>query len=216
MEGVYMVGIAARDFRQHLPGGDGRDAKSRNSIVKIDLTGRKLTDEGFNIFIDALLETLQKEKDDEHPKGFARLFELHLGGNCLTVKSLPKLGMAIRLSTGDLRNLNLSQNCIEVSTAGQRAAWKYFLNSFEDCYMLKRVDFSENPLSTPGVEILARIYIRSNLGFPQQDTVQLEKGHDPKVSDSPGIDRFPSLSISDKGQKTSHSGDRDLIPQPHG
>jgi hypothetical protein len=168
-----------------------------------------------------LLETLRKEKDDKHPEGFVRLFELHLGGNCLTVKSLPKLGMAIRFSIGDLRDLDLSQNCIEISTAGQRAAWKYFLNSFEECYMLKKVNFSGNALGTPGVEILARIYIRSKLGFPDQSTL-LEEGDDsslvqhesPSDDNGSGIDYFSSLSIQKKDQKPAHP--EDPIPQPQG
>ncbi|CAG7953166.1 unnamed protein product [Penicillium nalgiovense] len=223
MEGVEMARIAARDLRRRHPGGDNCDAASRNPTVKIDLSGRKLTDEGFDIFIDALLETLQKEKDDKHPGGFVRLLKLHLGGNCLTFKSLPKLGMAIRLSTGDLNDLDLSQNCIEISTAGQRAAWKYFLNSFEECYMLKRVNFSGNPLGTLGVETLARVYIRSKLGFPDQSTALPEEGHDPSVGQSeglasddndPGIDCFPSLSIYDNSGNSVYSGDQDPTPQP--
>jgi hypothetical protein len=34
-----------------------------------------MTDEGFDIVIDALLETLQKENDDKHPDGFVRLLK---------------------------------------------------------------------------------------------------------------------------------------------
>ncbi|KZN86074.1 hypothetical protein EN45_102710 [Penicillium chrysogenum] len=223
MEGVEMARIAARDLRRRLPGGDNCDAASRSPAVKIDLSGRKLTDEGFDIFIDALLETLQKEKDDKHPDGFVRLLKLQLGGNCLTFKSLPKLGMAIRLSTGDLSDFDLSYNCIEVSTAGQRAAWKYFLNSFEECYMLKRVNFSGNPLGSPGVEILARVYIRSKLAYP---TAFSGEGHDFSVDQGedltsddhgPGVDSFFSLSIyDDGGPDSAHTGDQDPTPQPQG
>ncbi|KAJ5440676.1 hypothetical protein N7491_003082 [Penicillium cf. griseofulvum] len=212
MEGIEMARIAARDLRRRLPGGDSCDTASRNPTVKIDLSGRKLTDEGFDIFIDALLETLQKEKDDNHPEGFVRVFELHLGGNCLTFKSLLKLGMAIRFSISDLSDLDLSQNCIEVSTAGQKAAWKYFLNSFEGCYMLKKLNFSGNALGTPGVEILARIYIRSKLGFPDQSTL-LEDGHDSSAgqwedlsSDDScsGINQFLSLSLFKRKTRSQH------------
>jgi hypothetical protein len=134
--------------------------------------------------------------------------------------------MAIRLSTGDLSDLSdLSQNCIEVSTAGQKAAWKYFLNSFGECYMLKRVNFSGNPLGAPGAEILARVYIRSRLEFPDQRTGFPEEGDDSGVDQSedqssddngPGVDRFSSLSIYDNGQNSAHSGDQDPTPQPQG
>ncbi|KAJ5169819.1 uncharacterized protein N7500_002602 [Penicillium coprophilum] len=226
MEGVEMAEITARDLKLRLPGGDSCDAASFNPTVKIDLSGRKLTDEGFDIFIDALLETLQKERDDKHPEGFVRLFELQLSGNCLTYKSLPKLGRAIRLSTGDLSNIDLSQNCIQVSTARQKAAWKYFLASFEECYMLKRVNLSENPLGTPGVEILARVYIRSNLGFPNQEAPLPDEGTQssvvgegedlPSDDNSPNIDHFTSLSIEDKAPSSAHPMDKYVTPQPEG
>ncbi|KAJ5448726.1 hypothetical protein N7445_003547 [Penicillium cf. griseofulvum] len=183
MEGIEMARIAARDLRRRLPGGDSCDTASRNPTVKIDLSGRKLTDEGFDIFIDALLETLQKEKDDNHPEGFVRVFELHLGGNCLTFKSLLKLGMAIRFSISDLSDLDLSQNCIE------------------------KLNFSGNALGTPGVEILARIYIRSKLGFPDQSTL-LEDGHDSSAG------QWEDLSSDDSYQKPAHP--EDPIPQPQG
>ncbi|OQE43549.1 hypothetical protein PENCOP_c003G04795 [Penicillium coprophilum] len=226
MEGVKMAEVAARDLKLRLHGRDSCDAAFCNPAVKIDLSGRKLTDEGFDIFIDALLETLQKDRDDKHPEGFFRLFELQLSGNCLTYKSLPKLGRAIRLSTGDLSNIDLSQNCIQVSTAEQKVAWKYFLASFEECYMLKRVNFSENPLDTTGVEILARVYIRSKLGFPDQEAPSPEEGNQssvvgegedlPSDDNSPDIDHFSSLSIDDKAPRFVDSGDKYTTPQSQG
>ncbi|KAJ5823569.1 hypothetical protein N7447_005909 [Penicillium robsamsonii] len=239
MEGVEMAMIAARDLvwipsqtrqltwiltfnRDEDSLEETCDAASRDPTVKIDLLGRKLTDEGFEIFIDALLETLQKERDDKHPEGFVRLFELQLSGNCLTLKSLPKLGRAIRLSSGDLSNLDISQNCIEVRTSGQKLAWKYFLTSFKECYMLKKVNFSGNPLGTPGVEILARIYTRSELGSPDQNApLRVEEEHSSIVdqSDDPASGnngRGIRLSIYAKGQSPAYSEVQDAMPQPQG
>ncbi|KAJ5086973.1 hypothetical protein NUU61_008280 [Penicillium alfredii] len=99
------------------------------------------------------------------PEDIVRLLELHLQGNELTVESLPKLARVITLSIGDLQDLYLSQIQIEIRTADQKAKWEGFLQSFRDCYMLKRVDVGDKPLSPMGMEILVRTYIRSRLDF---------------------------------------------------
>ncbi|KGO73308.1 hypothetical protein PITC_086070 [Penicillium italicum] len=154
IEGVEIAKIAARSLIECLHREGNSDAASRNPILVISLSGRKLTDEGFDTFVDTLLETLQKEKDGEQSEGSVRLFRLRLGGNCLTAKSLPKLGMVIKLSAGDLRDLDLSQNCIKVGTFEQRDAWRDFLSSFDECSTLESVDFSGNPLGLRGLKIL--------------------------------------------------------------
>lgn len=89
--------------------------------------------------------------------------------------------------------------------------------------MLKRVNFSGNPLGSPGVEILARVYIRSKLAYP---TAFSGEGHDFSAGQSedltsddhgPGVDSFFSLSIyDDGGTDPAHTGDKDPTPQPQG
>lgn len=47
--------------------------------------------------------------------------------------------------------------------------WQAFLGSFRDCYMLKKLDLGYNNLGTAGMEILARVYIQSDLDFLEGD-----------------------------------------------
>lgn len=71
----------------------------------------------------------------------------------------------IHLSSQDLKELDISNNEINIVTVSDAQKWKYFLQSFEQCCVLKKIDFSGNTLGTRGIEILARVYIRSELDF---------------------------------------------------
>ena len=75
-----------------------------------------------------------------------RLEELCLRDNKLDAKCLVDLGQVLRRASDDLRDLDLSSNSIRIITDDDAAAFEYFLRSFAECYVLRRVDFSGNPL----------------------------------------------------------------------
>lgn len=136
--------------------------------MEIDISAKELTDDGFAQFIDDLTACLEY-RDKDHPDGVVRLTELHLQRNVLTARSLGKLAKVITLSAGDLRELDLSSNEIEISDPEQREIWQEFLQSFSGCYMLKKLDLSRNPLGPRGLEILSRVYMQSDLDFLETD-----------------------------------------------
>ncbi|KAL3475465.1 hypothetical protein BJX99DRAFT_247525 [Aspergillus californicus] len=158
----------SKDLKKRFPPGIGSKAAARDPSLEIDLEGKCLTDEGFAQFIDDLLKCIH-HRDDEHPVGLAKITEFHLRGNNLTVHSLAKLGEVIANSSGDIRELDLSQNKISVVTVEEKVTWQRFLESFQNCYMLKKLDLSGNPLGVAGLEILARVYIKSDLEFVEGD-----------------------------------------------
>jgi Leucine Rich repeat len=143
-------------------------AATRDPYLEIDIASKELTDQGLALFIDDLIACLEF-RDSDHPQGIGRLTEFHLQNNALTTHSLKKLSRIIALSAGDLRELDLSGNEIRIVTPEQRLSWQQFLESFNTCYMLKKLDFSHNPLGPRGIEILARVYMRSELDFPEVD-----------------------------------------------
>lgn len=136
--------------------------------MEIDISGKQLKDDGFSEFILELHLALQSSSP-EHPQGINKLQELHLQGNLLTVNSLVELAKIIALSAQDLRELDLSNNNINILTDNDVKKWQYFLQSFSQCCVLKKVDFSDNILGARGIEVLARVYIRSDLDFVETD-----------------------------------------------
>lgn len=184
--------------KKRITPGSGARNTSRDPTLEIDLSDKNLTDDGFDEFIDALLECM-KFRDAEHSDGAAKVTELHLSGNQLTVQSLEKLGEAIALSAGDLREFDLSRNRIEVCDNEQKELWFRFLVAFDGCYVLKKIDLGHNKLGIKGVEMLARAYLRSEVEDPGTngeeedgatvvDGVALKlNGH--KENDNPGRSR---------------------------
>lgn len=110
-------------------------------------------------------------RDADHPQGIAKLHELHLRQNALTTRSLHKLARVVSLSERDLRELDLSDNNLEVHTVEQRKIWQEFLESFRGCFMLKKLDFSRNALGPRGLEILVKVYVKSDLDFFEPDSI---------------------------------------------
>ncbi|KAJ5156271.1 hypothetical protein N7492_009074 [Penicillium capsulatum] len=148
---------------------DQPSSKGKHKItdhqLKLDLSNRKLTDTGCQVVINTLLQCLQ-HRDETHPEGIVQivhLIKISLKGNDLTAESLPKLAQVISLSTGYLEDLDLSDNQIEISNENEKENWRQFLGSFRNCFMLKRLNFGGNPLSTLAIEILAKTYIESPL-----------------------------------------------------
>ena len=123
----------------------------------MDVSGKTLTDAGFTEIASALSEALSYDGDQGRS---TRLEELCLKDNDLGTMSLQALTPIIRLATHDLRDLDLSGNCIQISTSDEVAVWEQFLTSFEDCCMLRRLDFSGNPLGPRGFEVLLRVYAK--------------------------------------------------------
>ncbi|PGH02717.1 hypothetical protein AJ80_08814 [Polytolypa hystricis UAMH7299] len=164
IQGVRMAQAVSKDLRKRIPPGTGTRASARDPHVEIDLTGRQLTDEGFDIIANELIDLIQY-RDAEHPNGIIRLTEVSLSGNDLSVASMVKLGRIIALSVDSMTQLDLSNNLISVIDAEHRAIWSVFLESFQGCYMLKKIDFSGNKLGVAGFDVLARVYAQSDLYF---------------------------------------------------
>ncbi|KAL1956281.1 hypothetical protein VTO42DRAFT_7454 [Malbranchea cinnamomea] len=80
-----------------------------------------------------------------------------------------KLGRVIALSGDTLTRLDVSDNDIHVATKAQREDWCTFLESFQGCYMLKRIDFGGNSLGSAGFDVLARVFTKSDLDFMLDD-----------------------------------------------
>ena len=72
--------------------------------------------------------------------------ELCLRENKLDAKCLIDLGLVIRSAAHDLEDLDISNNAISIITDEDTAAFDFFLRSFAECYVLRRVDFGGNAL----------------------------------------------------------------------
>ncbi|KAE8409452.1 hypothetical protein BDV37DRAFT_77074 [Aspergillus pseudonomiae] len=162
IDGEKFARVLSRDLRKRLPDGPGFKAAARDPTLEIDISNKKLTDKDLSVFIDDLLECIRED--------LAKVVEFHLQGNNLTVKSLPKLGEAVALNAGEMRELDISNNNISVSPDPKdKAMWCSFLHSFKNCYVLKKLDLGGNPLGPVGLENLACVYIKSDLHFLEDD-----------------------------------------------
>ncbi|KAL5337904.1 hypothetical protein BJX70DRAFT_219764 [Aspergillus crustosus] len=174
ISGIKAGQVVSKDLKKRQPPGIGAKAAARDPTLEIDLTGKCLTDEGFAGFIDDLLECI-RYRDEQHPVGLAKVTEFYLQGNNLTVHSLVKLGEVITLSSGDIRELDLSQNDIRVESDEEKKLWKAFLASFKNCYILSKLDISGNLISPAGLEILACVYLKSDLEYLEADAEAIVK-----------------------------------------
>ena len=147
--------------RKRIPPGSSARSKS---LLEIDLTGKDLTDDGFDQVVNSILECINY-RDEENPEGAARIAALHIANNQLTVRSLEKLGRVVALSAGDLRELDISRNRIDPTTPEHTDALQIFFESFRGCYLLKKLDLGYNQLGPVGLEILARVYMQSPVDY---------------------------------------------------
>ncbi|CRG87753.1 Nesprin-2 [Talaromyces islandicus] len=176
-----------------------KSTKLRDPVLEIDLANRRLTDEGLFAFI-ADLKDLLRYKSEQYPQGVAKLQELHLQGNELTVRSLRELGHLIQLSARDLRELNLSNNKIFIKDYNSRLEvqeWELFLRSFSQCCVLKKVDFGDNSLGDTGIDIFARVYTQSELDFVNTSSSEEDEHNEAPMSST-------SVSGSSDSRGTSH------------
>lgn len=140
-----------------------------------------MTSEGLYEVASALTKSISYEDDNGK---VVRLEELCLRDNKLEIRSLPHLSQIISLAAHDLRDLDLSENVITVTTDDEVRLWEDFLTSFSDCCVLRRIDLSGNPLGHRAFEVLARVYGR-------QKSVDL----------APANNLAESLEMSTRGSK---------------
>ena len=144
---------------KRIPPKPGHKAALRDPGVELDVSGKAISDEGFAEVTSALAAAI-KHHDDQGR--VLRLEEACLKGNLLTVKSLAHLADVIHLSASEMRDLDLSNNRIQVTTPAEATAWERFLHSFARCCVLRRLDLSGNPLGFKGYEILLKVYAQEN------------------------------------------------------
>ncbi|KAL8962688.1 MAG: hypothetical protein Q9193_000937 [Seirophora villosa] len=154
-EGSKLGQTLAKDLNKRIPPGTGSKAALRDPIVELDVTGKALGEHGFLEAAGPLINAL--EHDSEHGR-VLYLEELCLRSNKLNAVCLPALAHAIRLAASHLRDLDLSDNLLNVTNSQDADAWQDFLESFRECRMLRRVDLSGNALGTKAFEVLARVY----------------------------------------------------------
>ena len=126
-------------------------------MIELDVSGKDLTDEGFSEVASALVEVIGYDGDQG---GVARLEELCLRSNRLTVASLQALTPVIEVSCSDLRDLDLSENHIAISSDADVVIWEDFLTSFRKCCVLRRMDLSGNALGDRAYEVMVRVYAK--------------------------------------------------------
>ena len=126
-------------------------------MIELDVSGKDLTDEGFSEVASALVEAISYDGDQGR---VARLEELCLRSNRLTIASLQALTPVIGVSSSDLRDLDLSENQIAISSDADVAIWEDFLISFRNCCVLRRIDLSGNALGDRAFEVMVRVYAK--------------------------------------------------------
>lgn len=156
---------------KRIPPGTGSKAALRDPIVELDVTGKALGEHGFLEAAGPLINAL--EHDSEHGR-VLYLEELCLRSNKLNAVCLPALAQAIRLAASHLRDLDLSDNHLNVMNSQDADAWQDFLESFRECRMLRRVDLSGNALGTKAFEVLARVYsTEPDIDQPWEDDAEM-------------------------------------------
>ncbi|KAL9097169.1 MAG: hypothetical protein Q9165_000596 [Trypethelium subeluteriae] len=157
-EGLKLGQIVAKDLRKRAKSFHSKGEKQPESAtLELDISGRKIDDEGLLEIISALDEVAR----DDGLGCCNKLEELNFSQNRFTTKSLAQLASVIRSAQFDLQVLDVSYNEISVKTDDEAQEWEAFLESFRHCYCLRRIDFSGNDLSGPrAFEVLARVYGR--------------------------------------------------------
>ena len=109
------------------------------------MSRKSLGSDGLHEIATALVESIRY--DGEEGK-VVKLEEFCLRENKLDAKCLSDLGLVIRSAAHDLEDLDLSNNAISIITDEDTAAFEFFLRSFAECCVLRRVDFGGNALGT--------------------------------------------------------------------
>lgn len=186
---------------KRLPSGSSYKTALRDPCVDLDVSGKLLTDDGLFEVTEALIKSIQH--DDHHGK-VVKLEEVWLKGNELTALSLKPLAKVVALAAEDLRDADLSDNRISITTSDDAAAWEEFLEAFSSCCVLRRIDFSGNNLGSKAFEVLARVYGREK-PFNTQDLVAIGPSQPLPSSKSPAESPSSFQSSTRKCSLTSNS-----------
>ena len=147
------------------------------------------------------------EYEGEHGK-VVKLEELCFKGNQLTAQSLLALSQVVKLAANELRDLDLSDNLISIKTSEEAAAWEILLIAFSGCCVIRRIDFSGNPMGPRAFEVLARVYGKEEpvdllssvgLGFSQESTQDVTSGLSDELDISEQFARKLSLVSESDG-----------------
>jgi hypothetical protein len=106
--------------------------------LELCLDGRNLTDDGLREVVEGLKDVIGNANGTPY---FA-LEELNLAHNSLTSNSLRALAPVIYMSSGHLKDLDLSGNLIKAVERTEIDDWEVFLDSFRDCYAMRRLVLS--------------------------------------------------------------------------
>ncbi|MCJ1246378.1 hypothetical protein MMC30_003585 [Trapelia coarctata] len=200
-EGVKLGQVVAKDLLKRLPPGSSYKTALRDPCVDLDVSGKLLTDDGFVEVTEALVKSIQYQDDNGR---VLKLEEVWLKGNELTASSLKPLAKVVALAWDDLRDLDLSENRITISTSEDAAAWEEFLQSFSSCCVLRRIDFSGNNLGSKAFEVLARVYGKEK-SFDTQGMVGICSSHPLPHSENPAEIPSSVQSSSRKGSPSSNA-----------
>ena len=173
-------------------------------MVELDITGKSLGNEGLAELAAALVTSI--EYTGEHGK-VVKLEELCLRDNKFDVSSLPALSQVVKLAACDLRDLDVSNNLIGVSTDEEAQVFQDFLRCFADCCVLRRLDLSGNTLGPKAFEMLAKVYGQEepiDLTVPESQSGDME--HDEPKTSSAVAD---SVALGRRLKNISMSSDSD-------
>nr|POE74754.1 hypothetical protein CFP56_37285 [Quercus suber] len=148
-------------------------------VVDLQAPDKDLGDEGLRALADGLETALRSGTR-------LAIEDLNLSGNTLTTASLQRLAPIIKLARHDLKTLNLSNNKIKVDTNEEAEQWEEFMQSFRECFRLRRMDLRNNEdLGSRAMEILARVHTREHKIDPItpnwcDSVLSLLSDHDPE------------------------------------
>ena len=172
-----------------------------------------MTSEGFIEVASALIKAINY--DSEHGN-IIRLEELCLRDTKLDSKCLQALGKVVKVATRELRDLDLSDNLITITTSEEVAAWEDFLTSFSECYVLRRIDLSGNALGPRAFEVIAKVYGKEPLiDIMSLEEVDIDRQNDISVLEYTLSERFPfqqrinALSVEEGSEGSTNNGDSD-------
>lgn len=142
---------------KRIPPHIGSKSAFRDPVVELDVSGKALTNIGFKKMYNGLVKSMDYCGDQGK---IVRLEELCLRDSLLETLSLPMIAHIVSLAATDLRDLDLSGNQFAVNNNEDAEAWECFLNSLENCCVLRRIDLSGNKLGPRAFEILTRVYAK--------------------------------------------------------
>lgn len=179
-------GDANKSQLKRIPPGVSYKAASRDPTVEFDISGKSVTDEGLRQISEALVLAIRYADPDRA----LILEEVCLKNNKFSAIGIVSFAPVINASVSELRNLDLSDNSIEVKTSEDAAAWEKFLRAFAHCSALRRLDLSGNKLGQKGFEILSKVWVTEDGIITCKQTGQA------KIC---GLQSIPYISLANTG-----------------